>query len=305
MQIFVLTGQGINSEPVTESLRQLQHTNNKVGEKYNFNVVSANPANLCAILEDPETIAGFIPGGDSSQQTRAQIGQRGMKTLHDFVTNDGGALTGICKGGYMLGENVIYGSCFPAEFQRQSRQNIDLIKATYYGPLQHLLLDYAFEHPDKPYISLANIAYGEDTIQTPIVYWHGGVPVLKPGQKELRPLAKFSDPFHVAVDNILYEKVDPIAIGVKDFPLSGGKAISSTVHPEVSGDYLEKYSKYMAKSHSHYAALQKPYEKTASVLKENKSAVFGLFKVIVDEMLDCGKAHNLTARPSLSCMSYT
>src|SRR5262249_15552735 len=142
-----------------------------------FDIVSADKNTLQDILKYPGTVAGIIPGSDSSQNIRSQIGRDGLDALRNFVMRKGGALAGFCAGGYLMGTKITYGACFPKKHQRSSDDNLNLIDATFYGPLSHLMLDYAFKHPEHPYISLAHVKTAREE-NLPVVYWHGGVPLL-------------------------------------------------------------------------------------------------------------------------------
>src|SRR5690606_2016605 len=172
------------------------------------------------------------------------------------------------------------GRGFPLQHESRIDGNLRLIEAPSSGPLSSLVLDYAFKHPEKPYISLAQVQTKHHE-KLSIAYWHGGIALLPEDQNELRPLATFPEPLLINTHDDICAKIAPITIGVKDFP-QGGKAIISAVHPEVFGDYLEPYTRHMAlqKENSHYRALQEPYRATAEILKENQEGLYCLFKDI-------------------------
>jgi glutamine amidotransferase-like uncharacterized protein len=287
-KIFVLTGRSINSESVINSLSRLKDREKK--SPYDFDIVAATGENLIDVLQDKDVVAGILPGCDSSQNIRDQIKTTGLKALRHFVTEQGGALAGFCAGGYLMGNEINYGACFVETAQRSSKDNLELIDADFYGPLSHLVLDYAYKHPTKPYISLAHINT-KDRQNLPIAYWHGGVALLPENQTELRPLATFPQPILINTHGNVCETIAPIAVGVKDFP-NGGKAISSAVHPEAYGDDLDRHTRHMRrqKKNTHYRDLHESYTATVQVLKQHDDGVYSLFKDIVDEMLDSGKA---------------
>lgn len=289
MQLFIYSGHTVNAEPV---LLAAGKTRASMG--MSFDIVMATNQTLPGILHDPKTVGGFIPGSDSSQNIRDQIGDDGMRMLHDFVSVDGGALAGFCAGGYLLNKTITYGHCFTEpRHRRQSSRNIGLVDATCYGPLAGLVLDYALTHPENPYISITNIDFQhqEQLISTPVAYWHGGISLLAAGQRELQPLATFTHGIKSVSGGELGDDTANIAIGFKDFA-SGGRVITSAIHPEVTGAYLDKYVPQMAVTHAHYRDLQAQYAQTARVLTAHDGAIATLFGSIVSKMLECRRAEN-------------
>lgn len=171
------------------------------------------------------TILLIVPGGRGSA-FQSNLGHEGNAKISSFI-EEGAAYLGVCAGAYYASHRITFEK--GTEFQILGQGGLKVFAGEASGSIRELTMPYRMDRLETS--TIVKLVLAENSLNAHLFYWGGPRLIPFNAGEEDQVIARFAQ---VQADNI----------AVVCCQHGDGKALLSSVHPEISGEFFDEQRKF-------------------------------------------------------------